>query len=188
VEDAGEAVMLEIPILQHIYEPPPDIDRSRIPADQMPVFLHVVTLLMELGAYERHLLLASYLYEFSQTALREIKYFAQQEWASWTTGGWQMMAARDGALTIYHFGCAIDGLKNSLRFCPALTVDQTIRIAGKVFDVAFPDSKEIRNAIAHVADNSQTLQKKLSHAVKGVFRGKWFFSRTLWGSHGFLEI
>jgi hypothetical protein len=109
--------MPSIPILQNIYEGGPDIDRNRIPADEMPAFLHIVQLLAELNLYERNLVLASYLYEYSRTAAWELRDdFARMERASWTTGGWQMMAARDGAMTIYHFGRAVEGLRDSFRF------------------------------------------------------------------------
>jgi hypothetical protein len=171
--------MPNIPILPNAYEGPPDIDRGHIPADQMPAFLHIMTLLAELGLYERHLLIAVYLYQYSIQAAHEITDFATLEHSLWTTGGWQSMAARDGALTIYHFGRAIEGLKNSLRFCAALNsqVDhRKIKNAGKIFDAAFPDSKAIRDAVAHVADLSQTVEKKTSHAVKGPFKKKWFSS------------
>jgi hypothetical protein len=172
--------MPDIPILSNVYEGVPQIDRSRIPADQMPAFLHIVQLLAELNLYERNLLLAVYLYEYSQTAGWELRNdFARMEWALWTTGGWQLMAARDGALTIYHFGRAIEGLRNSLGFCPALSsqVDsRKIKNAQKIFESRFPDNIEIRNAVAHVADFSQTTEKKTSHAVKGPFKTKWFSS------------
>jgi hypothetical protein len=78
---------VNIPILPNPYEAPPNIDRSRIPADQIPAFLHIITLLAELGLYERHLLIAVYLYEFSAQAAYEIKDFATLEQSLWTTGG-----------------------------------------------------------------------------------------------------
>ena len=90
--------MPKIPILPNVYEGPPNIDRSRIPADQMPAFLHIMTLLAELGLYERHLLIPVYLYEYSAQAAHEIADFATLEYSLWTTGGWQMMAGADCAL------------------------------------------------------------------------------------------
>jgi hypothetical protein len=172
--------MPEIPILPNAYEGIPQIDRGRIPADQMAAFLHVSQLLAELGLYERRFLLAVYLYEYSQTAGWELRDdWEKMEWSLWTTGGWQQIAARDGALTIYHFGRAIEGLRESFRPCPALSdqVDHLkIKHAYKVFKSAFPDFIEIRAAVAHVADFSGTTQKKFFHSVKGLFKTKWFSS------------
>jgi hypothetical protein len=172
--------MPPIPILPTAYEAPPDIDRNLIPADQMEAFLHTVNLLAELGLYERHFQLAVFLYEYSQTAAWEISNdFARLEWSLWTTGGWQQMSGRDGALTIYHFGCAIEGLQNSLSGCPALhaLVDhKTIRLARKVFNAAFPGYIRIRDVVAHVADFSGTLERKKQHAIKGPFKERLFSS------------
>lgn len=168
-----------IPILPNAYEGPPDLDRTSIPADEMPTFLHVFTLLAELGHYERNLLIAVYLYEYSTQAAYEIPDFATLELSLWTTGGWQSMAGRDGAMTIYHFGCAIDGLKNSLQGCPTLNAKvnhRALKDAGKIFETSFPGYRAIRHVVSHVADFSQTLEKKTSHAVKGPFTKSRFSS------------
>lgn len=164
--------MPSIPILPNAYEGPPSIDRDDISAEEMPSFLHVQTLLAELGLYERHLLLAVYLYEYSDHAAREITDFAKLEWALWTTDGWQSIAARDGAMTIYHFGCSIDGIKNSLPTTPTLNAKidrQALKNASNIFRSSFPGYLALRHVVAHVADFSQTLEKKASHAVKGPF-------------------
>ena len=171
--------MPSIPILSNAYEGPPKIDRSSIPVQEMPSFLHIQTLLAELGLYERHLLLAVYLYEYSTQAAHEITDFAKLEWALWTTGGWQSMAARDGAMTIYHFGCAIDGIKNSLPTSPALNgkVDRRkLKDGSNIYRTSFPGYLALRHVVAHVADFSQTLEKKTSHSVKGPFRKGLFRS------------
>jgi hypothetical protein len=149
--------MPAIPVLPNAYEGIPELDRSRIPPEEMPAFLHIVQLLAGLRRYEHELRLAVYLFEYSQQAAHEVSDFTTRELALWTTGGWQSMAARDGALTIYHFGRAIQGLQSSFRFCPTLRdlVDhEAIRQAKKDFDVAFPHNIQIRHAVSHVADLS----------------------------------
>lgn len=171
--------MPRIPILPDVYSSPPNIDSDRIPADQMPALLHICELLAELGLYQRHFMLAVYLFEYSTQAAFEIADFAILEDSLWTTGGWQMMAARDGALTIYHFGRAAEGLQNSLSFCPALSeqIDRKqVSSAIRSFQSAFPHNIDIRNAISHVADSSSTLTQKLSHAILGPFKTKRFSS------------
>lgn len=172
--------MPEIPVLPNAYEGIPEIDRNRIPEDQMVAFLHISQLLAELGLYERRFLLAVYLHEFSQTAGWELRNdWQKMERSLWTTSGWQQIAARDGALTIYHFGRAIEGLRESFHACPTLSerVDHVkIRQAYKGFKSAFPHFIEIRAAVAHVADFSGTTQKKFFHSVKGLFKTRWFSS------------
>lgn len=150
-----------IPILPNAYEGPPSI-----------------------GLYQRNLLLAVYLYEYSDHAAREIGDFATLEFSLWTTGGWQSLAARDGALTIYHFGCAIEGLKNSLSACPSLNarIDRPpLRHAAKIFETSFPGYLAIRHVVAHVADLSKTIDKKVSHSVKGEFSKGGFRSSDPFG-------
>jgi hypothetical protein len=175
-------VMPEIPILPNAYEGIPQIDRSRIPAAQMAAFLHLSQLLAELGLYERRLLLAVYLYQYAQTAGWELRNdWKRMEFSLWTTGGWQQIAARDGALTIYHFGRAIEGLRESFGACPALSsqVDHhKIRRAYKDSNQPSRTFIEIRAAVAHVADFSGTTQKKFFHSVKGIFKAKWFSSNN----------
>jgi len=177
--------MPEIPILQNVYEDVPKIDRSTIPENEMPPFLHVMTLLGEFGLYERNFLTAVFLYDYCQQSAGEISDFAKLENSLWTISAWQMMAARDGALTIYHFSSAIEGLKNSLRFCPTLNTkvnNRAIREAGRLFNGFFPDSKLIRDAVAHVADLSKTQESKLLNAVKGAFRKGRFSSNDAEGT------
>jgi hypothetical protein len=90
-----------------------------------------------------------------------------------------MTAARDGALTIYHFGCAIEGLTASLPLCPALNAlvnRQQLKIASKIFKAAFPGDTAIRHVVAHVADFSMTPDQKEHHAVKGAFTSGGFGS------------
>jgi hypothetical protein len=168
-----------IPILPNAYEGPPSIDRSRIPVDQMPAFLHIMSLLADLAVYERRFLLAVYLFEYSIQAAHEISDFVTLELSLWTTGDWQSMAGRDGALTIYHFGSTIDGLKNSLPSCPALNAQidrRTLKDSSRIFEATFPGYIAIRNAFAHVADLSKTVEKRMKHAIQGLFKTKWFFS------------
>jgi len=71
-----------------------------------------------------------------------------------------MMAARDGALTIYHFGSTIDGIRKSLRSCPALSgpIDrQKLTNAGKLFEAKFPGYIAIRHVVSHYGDFSKTM-------------------------------
>jgi hypothetical protein len=84
--------------------------------------------LASLALHERRLSLANSLYEFGVDALNELMSRSSTGLISGetvertldTTGGWQLMAARDGAFSISHFGCAMEGVKNSLPFCLAL--------------------------------------------------------------------
>jgi hypothetical protein len=63
----------------------------------------------------------------------------ESEW--FTRRSWEMMAARDGALTIYHFGQALAAIVPAVRQCAAIVdhVDyMALRLARKSFKAAFP--------------------------------------------------
>jgi hypothetical protein len=132
----------------------------------------------------RRLLSAVYLYEYSHQAAWEITDFATVEHSLWTTGHWQMMAARDGSLTIYHFGCTIDGIQRSLPACPALNCQidrQKLKNARKLFDAKFPGHIAIRNVVAHMGDFTKTMRAQASHAVRGQFMAGGFGSEEMEG-------
>jgi len=80
------------------------------------------------------------------------------------------MAARDGALTIYHFGNAIEGIRKSLPRCPAVnaSVDHDIlRDASKTFRKAFPNYEAIRHVTGHVSDFTATPDRRREHSHIG---------------------
>jgi hypothetical protein len=65
---------------------------------------------------------------------------------------YRMIAARDGALNIFHFGCSLEALKKQLARCPSLasrTNAVKLRNAIKQFGSYFPHADNVRNAVAH---------------------------------------
>ena len=65
---------------------------------------------------------------------------------------WMFVAARNGGMTIYHFGRAKEGLHVSLGTTPTLRamLDKAqLRRASKLFDKTFPTFIQMRHAIAH---------------------------------------
>lgn len=82
---------------------------------------------------------------------------------------WARIAARDGALQIYHLGAVISAVKGALHNAPTLLslVDKSeTRTASKLLESYFPNYELIRDAVAHsifeVAPDSERRQK---HAV-----------------------
>jgi hypothetical protein len=96
--------------------------------------------------------------------------FQKLDLATDTLSGWQKMAARDGALTIYHFGKTIDAIWQSLPSCPALMTlvnESALRQASKEFRTNFPRYEAIRHVIGHTAEFSATPAQKEAHSIKG---------------------
>jgi hypothetical protein len=67
----------------------------------------------------------------------------------------RMIAARDGALNIYHFRCSLDAVRKQLPTCPTLakTTDCfKLRSALRKFDEYFPHAESVRHAVAHTGE------------------------------------
>jgi hypothetical protein len=87
-----------------------------------------------LGSYadEFHNALALFEYccEYQPALQRDSSMEPVQIWRSWL-----LVAARDGAMSIYHFGKCIDAIQSLFRLCPSMNdkVDHTkIRMAKKL--------------------------------------------------------
>lgn len=84
---------------------------------------------------------------------------------------WQFIAARDGALSVYHFYWALSGLVTALNQCAYLSdrLDlKQIREVRKQFDAWFPNAKEVRDAVGHAADKTKDSQEHKRHGFTGV--------------------
>lgn len=82
---------------------------------------------------------------------------------------WQLCAARDCVMSIYHFGRIIDGIDESLGNCPQLRdmIDlKRKREAKKIFIREFPSSIKLRHAIAHSAERSKTVKDTRRHGKR----------------------
>ncbi|MDX0478743.1 hypothetical protein GOC75_12265 [Sinorhizobium medicae] len=86
------------------------------------------------------------------------------------TSRWQFVAARDGAMSIYHVAKAIEGIRACFRDCPTYkeAVDHSkLREAAKELHVTFPGYDQLRHAIAHNAE----LRRNVEHASKNATQG-----------------
>ncbi len=84
---------------------------------------------------------------------------------------WAFIAARDGAMIIYHFGKAMDGITTSLtHHSPTLKamVDmKKCRAAKDLFKEYFSDAEAIRHIVAHSAELTKTRGKVVENASTG---------------------
>lgn len=81
---------------------------------------------------------------------------------------YRMIAARDGALNIYHFGRSLAAIRNQLGACRSITnIDRIkVREAGKVFRLHFPHVDSVRHAIAHAGELYSTPAKMENEKLK----------------------
>lgn len=87
---------------------------------------------------------------------------------------WPFLAGRDGAMTIYHFSIALEGLQTNIAKCPTLTpyVERPLlKSANKLLRKYFPDLEQIRHSVAHTADKMKTPEKHAEHSFSGSYSG-----------------
>lgn len=86
---------------------------------------------------------------------------------------WKWIAARDGAMSIYHFAKCIEAIQSLLKYCPVYRdrADKTrMRTARRMFFGHFRSYKKLRHAIAHSAERAASLASFEQHATKESFR------------------
>ena len=94
---------------------------------------------------------------------------------------WLRVAARDGAMTVYHFSESLKAFQYSLRRSTSLLakVDQDkLHSAGKAFKAAFPKAKHFRHALAHSAEHKATRENFARHMSGGVYHESDLLERT----------
>ena len=79
---------------------------------------------------------------------------------------YRIIAARDGALNIFHFLCSMEAIKCQLPLCCDV-IDRTVlassarivREARKKFNIHFPNAEQLRHAVAHAGELAKTPEK-----------------------------
>lgn len=82
---------------------------------------------------------------------------------------YRMIAAKEGALNIYHFGCSLRELRQKVGLCPRTrdkTAGKKLREADKLFRQHFPNAEAIRHAIAHAGEVWTSPHRAARHQLK----------------------
>jgi hypothetical protein len=83
---------------------------------------------------------------------------------------YRIIAAREAALNVYHFGCTIDSIRDLLAKTTVLKArfidPKLVRIAHKAFRAQFPNVTNIRHAIAHAGEFFDSVDRMKSHERK----------------------
>jgi hypothetical protein len=82
---------------------------------------------------------------------------------------YRMIAARDGALSIFHFKCCLESIRKQLprsRSLSALVDKVKIRDELKRFSVLFPHADSARHAIAHAGEIFKSPEWMKQHGMK----------------------
>jgi hypothetical protein len=84
---------------------------------------------------------------------------------------WQLIAARDAPMTIYHFGTALAALRRQVGRYPTLcaVVDtDKLKKAHGTFSHNFPRAERIRHAIGHTAETRDSMEEANKHKISGI--------------------
>ena len=87
---------------------------------------------------------------------------------------WQFIAARDGAMTIFHFAKSLDALKASVGDCAPVSghIDHNdFRAARRKFREAFKDFEPVRHAVAHSGELAKNAKSRARNAFSGNHSG-----------------
>ena len=159
--------------------------------------LQLVSALIGLEQFTQAFRIAVELFDFSAVQLQQARnerdmsraasgFYDYEVWKqkSQRFAGWQQLAARDGALQIYHMGIVMEKIKGQLNNVPTIreVVDSLeLRTAVKLFQKYFPNYRLIRNAVAHshneLAPSAGAFRSQTSDEINisGLAQGRGIF-------------
>ncbi len=130
----------------------PHLYVSSLPEAEQDAADVIVFWLYGMDGYHQDMIAAVELYEHCLTLMPVL-----------TPSRWPAIPIRDGALSIYHFGMSMGGIRGKLKQCPTLhsLVDiDKLREADRVFRAAFPRIELLRHAISHAAEEIPKILKQ----------------------------
>lgn len=154
----------------------PHLPIASYPPEQQRAAKTIQFAIYDLESYLENLLSAVTLFEFCHARRRRIEageqlgldYFLEQ------LSQWRFIAARDGAMSIWHSWHSIEGVRRALPTCPALlaAVDtEKVRNACKLFRTSFPHFEAVRHAVAHTAELIKNEKSFALNSFSGSYLG-----------------
>ena len=146
---------------RHLVPSIPKIRLASLPLEERESADFISVLLAELVSYSYDFWAALNLFDYASTKLPGVQDMDIEQKQLFTR--WLLIAAKDGAMTIYHFGETLDLIRGGLKDCPTLrelTHIDDLKSADKDFDKLFPNYVRLRHAIAHEAVVAKTPREK----------------------------
>jgi hypothetical protein len=84
----------------------------------------------------------------------------------------RLVAARAGAMSIYHFVKSIEAINKQIGRCPTLRVridHRKKRVANKLLNSRFPRFDAVRHAVAHAGELAKSPEKREVNSVEGPY-------------------
>ena len=156
---------------------PPVINTDALPHAEQHHAGHANALLFMLNYYVRSFEAALQLYETAAETIAHASHAFKRDAndnaaneALEILDGWPVIAARDGAMSIYHFRKTLEGLDACIGQLPSLhaaTNRPHRKRARRVFEARFPHFIKVRHAVAHSGERSGLAYDE------HVFSGSW---------------
>ena len=144
---------------------PPHIRSARLLDDEAAEAAHLNLLLESLGHCTHTFQDALSLLDHCRAILDSAS--AKSDWDSYFgCVGWPLVAARDAAMTIYHFGILVSAIQTRIGLCPTLMpyFDRAMmKTARRRFNQHFSRSTRLRHAISHAAETLENPQQFKRH-------------------------
>lgn len=140
-----------------------------LPENEMQSAWHVWGNLRSLTGYAEDVASAVALFEYSLANSRQIRRRS-------LFSNWAFCAARDGAMSLYHYSQSLRSVRGGFKNCPTLRakVDhKALRDAEKAFKDGFPAAEQLRHAIAHSAELADSLEKRELNSVRNLQSGSF---------------
>ncbi len=154
-------IMLQMP-----YAPRIRIENSE---KELEGILHIEHLLGNLQRFVENFGSAITLYEGSKLASNTDSH-SENNFVS----GWIFVAARDGAMSLYHFSKTLDALRASFKNTPLLknhVNHEMLRETSKEFHKFFNEIDKTRHAVAHAAELTKSLEDVEKNAIRNYDSG-----------------
>jgi hypothetical protein len=146
---------------------PPTLDISAVPLSEREFARKCETNLRSMSLYVMQFdsALRLFLYMFSYYSIPQTSLFVRSN----DPGNWKLIAARDGAMCIYHFAKSFDGVcywTSQSAFLSSRINRAERKQASEILRERFPQFETMRNAIAHAGDIFGNAQSE-KHIIKG---------------------
>lgn len=160
-------VSLDDPMID-LYKPCPIIRWDSLPLEEHEHAKAMSTCLTHMGSFVRDFSAALTLFD----KLHRLDRRSIESNGDISEGLWPFIPARDGCMTIYHFGLAMEGATDCLSHCPTYRHSIDIparRAAEKLFRAKFPKFRDARHAVAHAAELSASASSIASNKLSTPF-------------------
>ncbi len=154
---------------------PPSINCNGLPKAERDAASHLFGLFSSLMSYGDDFRSALALFDHCQSEIAKAKSTGVRP--SVPLMEWQFIAARDGAMSVFHFGKIFEAVNSCLGRCPTLLgmVNRPIlKSARKLLRETFPNVETVRHAVAHSAELMKDRDSMEANALKGPYNAGGF--------------